>query len=120
VILPDVACSTARRRALIHSTKTAVACRDLVAECGHFVHDSCMGTRTITVELDAYERLRSAKRPGESFSEVVRRAIFPSTAPTGEDLLTWFRSGGSGASAHYLDLVAEADTTDQPPDDAWR
>jgi len=33
-----------------------------------------MATMTITLELDAYEKLRAAKKPGESFTEVVRRA----------------------------------------------
>lgn len=36
----------------------------------------CMGTKTISLELDAYERLKRAKRDGESFSAVVRRARF--------------------------------------------
>ncbi len=34
-----------------------------------------MPTKTITLELDAYEKLRLAKRAGESFTEVVRRAV---------------------------------------------
>lgn len=32
-----------------------------------------MGSRTISLTDDAYERLRRYKRPGESFSDVVRR-----------------------------------------------
>ena len=58
-----------------------------------FMHDSCMATKTISLELDAYERLRKAKRsPSESFSSVVRRAIFPGTASTGEEALAIARA----------------------------
>jgi len=32
-----------------------------------------MGTRTISLADDAYERLKERKREGESFSDVVRR-----------------------------------------------
>lgn len=32
-----------------------------------------MGTKTISLADDAYERLRAEKREGESFSDVVRR-----------------------------------------------
>lgn len=35
-----------------------------------------MATKTISLELDAYEKLRRAKKGGESFSAVVRRANF--------------------------------------------
>jgi hypothetical protein len=45
-----------------------------------------MATKTISLELDAYDKLKKAKRSErESFSEVVRRARFdnePSTGPT--------------------------------------
>ncbi|OGS51304.1 MAG: hypothetical protein A3K65_02785 [Euryarchaeota archaeon RBG_16_68_12] len=34
-----------------------------------------MGTKTISLEDSAYERLRAAKRPGESFSDVIRRVL---------------------------------------------
>jgi len=78
-----------------------------------------MATKTITLEMDAYERLKSSKRPGESFSEVVRRAVFPDKPPTGADLLAYLESGGSGASFAYLDAVEAAAQSDPPPDNPW-
>ncbi|GAB4181010.1 MAG: hypothetical protein Fur0032_22040 [Terrimicrobiaceae bacterium] len=71
------------------------------------------------VELDAYEKLRSRKRPGESFSAVVRRATFSDTAPTGADLLAFYKNGGSGVDEDYLRGVEIAEAADQPPDDPW-
>jgi predicted CopG family antitoxin len=47
-----------------------------------------MPTKTISLELDAYEKLRRAKRfPRESFSEVVRRVHVPVIGVSGRDLL---------------------------------
>jgi predicted CopG family antitoxin len=47
-----------------------------------------MATKTISLELDAYERLKRVKKsPRESFSEVVRRAVWPDATPTGADVL---------------------------------
>jgi hypothetical protein len=52
------------------------------------MHDLCMSTKTISLEVDAYEKLRRAKRtPTESFSSVVRRARWEETSPTGRQLL---------------------------------
>jgi hypothetical protein len=68
-----------------------------------------MATKTITLELDAYERLRAAKGAGESYSEVVRRAVFTDPPPTGEELRAWFRAGGSSVSLEYLRDVERAD-----------
>jgi hypothetical protein len=47
-----------------------------------------MATKTITLELDAYEKLRKAKTSErESFSQVVRRARFDDRASTGPAIL---------------------------------
>jgi hypothetical protein len=47
-----------------------------------------MATKTISLELDAYEKLKVAKlRERESFSSVVRRAVFPAPAHTGAAVL---------------------------------
>jgi len=78
-----------------------------------------MPTRTITLELDAYERLRASKRPGESFSGVVRRAVFPDSPPSGSDLLAYYDAGGSGVSNAYLDDVEKAAQNDPAPDNPW-
>ena len=44
-----------------------------------------MATKTISIDLQAYERLQNVKRPGESFSEVIKRVV---RAPP--DLDAWF------------------------------
>jgi len=78
-----------------------------------------MATKTITLELDAYEKLRAAKKAGESFSEVVRRASFSDAPLTGETLRAYLRSGGGGLSDHYLDTAEKAAQHDPLPDDPW-
>ena len=78
-----------------------------------------MATKTITLEMDAYERLRQVKRGGESFTEVVRRAVWPDLPATGESLLKYYREGGSGVSSKYLDAVEDATSHDSIPDDPW-
>ncbi len=68
-----------------------------------------MATKTITLELDAYEKLRSAKKaPSESFSSVVRRAVFPKEAMTGRELVgvmrRWMQDGRALMDQATLDL----------------
>jgi hypothetical protein len=78
-----------------------------------------MPTKTITLELDAYEKLRSAKRRGESFTEVVRRAVIADAPLTGSSLRVYLQKGGGTVSARYLDSVEQAAAQDPHPDDPW-
>lgn len=78
-----------------------------------------MPTKTITLEIDAYEKLRVAKRGGESFTEVVRRAVIPESAPMGEALRKYYRSGGAGVTDEYLDSIEQAIAHDPIPEDPW-
>ena len=50
-----------------------------------------MATKTISLEIDAYDKLRAAKKPGESFSEVVRRSSFGPSDTTGRSILKILR-----------------------------
>lgn len=78
-----------------------------------------MATKTITLELDAYEKLRLAKRRGESFTEVVRRAVLADAPLTGSALRDYLKNGGSGISERYLTSVEEAANHDPIPDNPW-
>jgi predicted CopG family antitoxin len=75
-----------------------------------------MAKKTITLKLDAYEKLRNAKRGSESFTKVVRRAVWTNAPATGESLLNYFRNGGSAANDKYLDVVEEAAKHQPSPD----
>ncbi|MCC5849160.1 MAG: hypothetical protein JJU29_13825 [Verrucomicrobia bacterium] len=46
-----------------------------------------MSIKTISLELDAYEKLKAAKRGSESFSQVVRRARFDPEKSTGSSIV---------------------------------
>jgi hypothetical protein len=51
-----------------------------------------MAIKTISLEIDAYEKLRQAKRSDrESFSSVVRRARWDDAAPTAGEILEGLR-----------------------------
>ena len=79
-----------------------------------------MSTKTITLEIDAYEKLRSSKGPGDSFSSVVRRAIIPERGLTGRELLAHLRERGSLLSPAELDALDGAHAAARgEPDDPW-
>ena len=75
-----------------------------------------MATKTVSLELDAYEKLRAVKRPGESFSEVVRRASFGPSDANGRSILETLSCKTPGpadraAAAYWERGVEEARTT---------
>jgi predicted CopG family antitoxin len=60
-----------------------------------------MPSKTISLETDAYERLKAARREGESFSAVVRRITLPAPKATAGDLLSDMTSGKFGEGVDW-------------------
>jgi len=69
------------------------------------MHNSCMATKTISLELDAYEKLKMQKRAGESFS--------------GREILEFHKEHGPFLSEEACDIIDELNRNDLPPDDPW-
>lgn len=83
------------------------------------MHGACMATKTISIDLAAYEKLTRARvNERESFSKVIKRALWPTTKSSGR------------AIADALEMMAHAPTEvintleanqalDKPPTDRW-
>ena len=85
------------------------------------MHDGCMATKTISLKLEAYDRLVHARRhPGESFSDVVMRAEWPDRPTTAAEFLGRVRERGALYEPAELDAIEELKATDRPADDKWR
>ncbi|CCK59353.1 antitoxin VapB family protein [Mycobacterium canetti] len=79
-----------------------------------------MATKTISIDLEAYERLRSARRsPNESFSRVIKRAHWREEAPTAAAFLDAL-ADLPVAGDDVLARLDEAQHADIPPEDRWR
>ncbi|MGD2071367.1 MAG: antitoxin VapB family protein [Gemmatimonadota bacterium] len=79
-----------------------------------------MPTKTISLRLEAYERLRRARlRPDESFSDVVMRAQWPGSAMTAGELREVYRAEGAHLTEDELSAIEEVETADWPDEDKW-
>jgi predicted CopG family antitoxin len=88
------------------------------------MHNSCMATKTISIELDVYDKLKAQKKDSrESFSQVIRRAHWDERPSTGADLLNWIENRKKSKSildADILDRLDEAQKRDKLPSSKWK
>ena len=79
-----------------------------------------MAVKTISLKIEAYERLRAARRyPNESFSEVVLRATWPGDTITARELLNLSRADRVRFTGEELDRVEFLKRHAEPPEDKW-
>jgi len=79
-----------------------------------------MATKTISIDLEAYERLRRARRsPDESFSRVIKRAVWASPPRTAAHFLEVLDKTPL-VDEDVLDRLEAAQADDAPPGDPWR
>ncbi len=65
-----------------------------------------MASKTISLSVDSYNRLKAArKHPGESFSSVIRRARWDDALPLGDgnEILRYYKELESSGMTPYLD-----------------
>ena len=86
-----------------------------------YTHILCiMSTKTISLRLEAYERLRRARtHPSESFSDVVMRARWDDQTVSAEELLALVRERGALYRSDELDSIDEMKSEGAVPADKW-
>lgn len=79
-----------------------------------------MATKTISIDLDAYERMtRVRSHARESFSQIIRRAVWTDSAKTGQRLSDLITSS-EPVSELEISRLDSAQKDDLPPDDPWQ
>ncbi len=83
------------------------------------MHNACMATKTISIDLVAYERLRQARQTtDESFSQVIRRANWGRPRKNCGDFLDQLRRHKSYLST-AIRLLQKAQAQDATPARRW-
>lgn len=78
-----------------------------------------MATKTISIDLVAYEKLKAARKgPRDSFSQIIRRAVWDDGDKTCGSLLSSLKAIPA-ADESVLAHLEKAQNQDTPPDDPW-